>query len=89
MQITISERKGYSLARQGQFEEGYLAMDSITDLDRVGHESLSARITRTKMLLLEVHQLLGSDPLLCVLSESGISTGDISDCSYFHSKCSW
>ena len=86
MQVTISERKGYSLARQGRFEEGYLAMDSITDLDRARYENLSARITRTKMLLLEVHQLLGSDPLLCVLSESGISTPFISDYSYFHSE---
>src|SRR5271169_5037497 len=71
MQVTISENKGYSLARQARFEEGYLAMDGITNLDRIGPESLSARITRTKMLLLEVYQLLGSDPLLCVLSESG------------------
>src|SRR5271170_6085964 len=60
MQVTIAERKGYSLARQGRFEEGYLAMDSINDSDRIGIENLSARIFRTKMLLLEVHQLLGS-----------------------------
>jgi hypothetical protein len=73
MQVTIAERKGYSLARQRRFEEGYLAMDSISDGDKIGIESLSARITKAKMLLLEVHQLLASDPLLCVLSESGIS----------------
>jgi len=86
MQVTISENKGYSLALQGQFEEGYLAMDSISDLDRSGSENVSARITRTKMLLLEVHQLLGSDPLLCVLSESGILRIFLSDCSYFNPK---
>jgi hypothetical protein len=73
MQLTIAENKGYSLARQRRFEEGYLAMDSIPNHDRLGHETISARITRTKMLLLEVHQLLGTDPLLCVLSESGMS----------------
>lgn len=49
-----------------------MAIDSVSH-DRFGHESVSARITRAKMLLLEVHQLLGSDPLLCVLSESGTS----------------
>lgn len=73
MQVTISENMAYSLARQARFEEGYLAMNSIADLDRNVSENLSARITRTKMLLLEVYQLLGSDPLLCVLSESGMS----------------
>ena len=73
MQITIAERKGYSLARQRRFEEGYLALDCIPDPDRASHEILSARITRAKMLLLEIYQLLGSDPLLCVLSESGIT----------------
>jgi hypothetical protein len=72
MQLTIAENKGYSLARQRRFEEGYMAIDSVSH-DRFGHESVSARITRAKMLLLEVHQLLGSDPLLCVLSESGTS----------------
>jgi len=71
MQVTIAERKGYSLARQRQFAEAYLALESIGDLDRSGIENLSARITKAKMLLLEVHQLLASDPLLCVLSESG------------------
>jgi hypothetical protein len=78
MQVAIAERKGYSLARQRRFEEGYLAIDSITDHGRISLEILSARITRAKMLLLEVHQLLGSDPLLCVLSESGILTCIIS-----------
>ena len=71
MQVTIAERKGYSLARQRQFAEAYLALDSIGDLDGGGVENLSARITKSKMLLLEVHQLLASDPMLCVLSESG------------------
>ena len=71
MQVTIAERKGYSLARQGQFVEAYLALESIGDFDRLGIESLSAKITKAKMLLLEVYQLLASDPLLCVLSESG------------------
>lgn len=89
MQVTISENKGYSLARQARFEEGYLAMDSITDLDRIGSETLSARITRTKMLLLEVYQLLGSDPLLCVLSESGTSMNFLSDRSYLNTECPW
>lgn len=72
MQTTIAERKGYSLARQRRFEEGYLAIGNIEDHDRLSLEVLSSRITRAKMLLLEVHQLIGSDPLLCVLSESGI-----------------
>ena len=71
MQVSIAERKGYSLARQGQFAEAYLILESIGDLERSGIENLSARITKAKMLLLEVHQLLASDPLLCVLSESG------------------
>ena len=72
LQVTISENKGYSLAQQRRFEEGYMAMDNIPSNERLCHESISARITRAKMLLLEVHQLLSSDPLLCVLSESGI-----------------
>src|SRR5271170_1615798 len=71
MQVSIAERKGYSLARQRQFAEAYLILESIGDLERSGIENLSARITKAKMLLLEVHQLLASDPLLCVLSESG------------------
>ena len=89
MQVTISEKKGYSLARQGRFEEGYLAMDGITDLDHNGCQSMAVRITRTKMLLLEVHQLLGSDPLLCVLSESGTCKYVVTDGSYFNPECSW
>jgi hypothetical protein len=71
MQVSIAERKGYSLARQRQFDEAYLILESVGDLERSGIENLSARITKAKMLLLEVHQLVGSDPLLCVLSESG------------------
>jgi hypothetical protein len=73
MQLTIAENKGYSLAQQRRFEEAYQAMDNVSGHDRLSHEIVSAKITRAKMLLLEVHQLLGSDPLLCVLSESGIS----------------
>jgi hypothetical protein len=73
MAITVAERKAYSLARQGRFEEGYLAMEGILEVDKAGYESLAARITRTKVLLMEVEQLLQSDPLLCVLSESGKS----------------
>src|SRR5271163_3957741 len=46
MQVTIAERKGYSLARQRQFAEAYLALDSMGDLDRSGIENLSARITK-------------------------------------------
>jgi hypothetical protein len=69
MGVTVAERKAYSLARQGRFEEGYLALDGILEDDR--NEVLAAQITRTKMLLMEVEQLLQSDPLLCVLSESG------------------
>lgn len=71
MGVTVAERKAYSLARQGRFEEGYLALDGILENDRTGNEVLAAQITRTKMLLMEVEQLLQSDPLLCVLSESG------------------
>jgi len=71
MQVSIAERKSYSLARQRHFDEAYLTLESIGDLERSGIENLSARITKAKMLLLEVHQLLASDPLLCVLSESG------------------
>jgi hypothetical protein len=71
MQLIISENKAYSLAIQRRFEEGYLAMDGIMGNDRPRMETLSARITKVKILLLEVHQLLDSDPLLCVLSESG------------------
>ena len=71
MQVSIAERKGYSLARQRQFDEAYLILESVGDLERSGIENLSARITKAKMLLLEVHQLVASDPLLCVLSESG------------------
>ena len=71
MQTTIVEKKSYSLARQRQFDEAYLALESIGDIDSLGFEGLSAQITKAKMLLLEVHQLLASDPLLCVLSESG------------------
>src|SRR5271154_1550165 len=71
MAIVVAERKAYSLARQGRFEEGDLALDGILEDDRTGNEVLAAQITRTKMLLMEVEQLLQSDPLLCVLSESG------------------
>jgi hypothetical protein len=71
MQLVISENKAYSLARQRRFEEGYLAMDGMTGNERPNMETLSAQITKAKILLLEVHQLLDSDPLLCVLSESG------------------
>ena len=71
MQVSIAERKSYSLARQRQFDEAHLTLESIGDLERSGIENLSARITKAKMLLLEVHQLVASDPLLCVLSESG------------------
>ena len=89
MQVEISEGKGYSLARQGRFEEGYLAIDNIADCNHVGRENLSARITRIKMLLLEVHQLLGSDPLLCVLSESGIPCRFKVNHSYLNPECPW
>ena len=89
LQVEISERKGYSLARQGRFEEGYLAIDNITDCDQIVHENLSARITRIKMFLLEIHQLLGSDPLLCVLSESGISSWFGANSSYIYPECLW
>jgi hypothetical protein len=37
------------------------------------------------MLLLEVYQLLESDPLLCVLSESGTHLHLSSNSSRFHS----
>ena len=72
MGIMVAGHKAYSLARQGRFEEGYLALDGIAEAERASHEVLVARITRTKMLLREVEQLLQSDPLLCVLSESGM-----------------
>ena len=73
MGIMVAEGKAYSLARQRRFEEGYLALDGISEAERAGHEVLAARITRAQMLLMEVEQLLRSDPLLCVLSESGMS----------------
>lgn len=71
IQLVVAENKGYSLAQQRRFEEGYLAMNSIPSNVPQGVETLSAKITRAKILLLEVYQLLESDPLLCVLSESG------------------
>lgn len=71
MQVTIAENKAYSLARQKLFEEGYLAMDSISGMEKLVLETLSAKVAKARMLLLEVYQLLESDPLLCVLSESG------------------
>jgi len=74
MQSVIAESKGYSLARQRRFEEGYLAMDSIPSNVAHGLEMLSGKFTRAKILLLEVYQLLESDPLLCVLSESGMQS---------------
>ena len=73
MGITVAEGKAYSLARQRRLEEGYLALDGVLEAERAGHEVLAARITKAKMLLMEVEQLLQSDPLLCVLSESGMS----------------
>jgi hypothetical protein len=66
MQLVVSENKAYSLAMHKRFEEAYLAMDGIGSNDRPRMETLSARITKAKILLLEVHQLLDSDPLLCV-----------------------
>lgn len=85
MQLTIAENKAYSLARQRRFEEGHLALDGISGNDKLILESLSARITKARMLLLEVYQLLESDPLLCVLSESGIPLYLKSNYSHFHS----
>ena len=71
LQMVIAESKGYSLAQQRRFEEGYLAMDSVPISLPHGPELLSSKVTRAKLLLSEVYQLLESDPLLCVLSESG------------------
>jgi hypothetical protein len=85
MQLTIAENKAYSLARQRRFEEGYLALDGISSNDKLVLETLSARITKARMLLLEVYQLLESDPLLCVLSESGILLHLKSNYSHLHS----
>lgn len=84
MQLTIAENKAYSLARQRRFEEGYLAMDGLPGNEKLVLETLSARITKARMLLLEVYQLLESDPLLCVLSESGTYLPFMSDYSHFH-----
>jgi hypothetical protein len=85
MQVTIAENKAYSLARQKLFEEGYLAMDSISGTEKLVLETLSAKVAKARMLLLEVYQLLESDPLLCVLSESGTHLHLAAKSSHFHS----
>jgi hypothetical protein len=89
MQLVVSENKAYSLAMQKRFEEGYLAMDGIGGNDRPRMETLSARITKAKILLLEVYQLLDSDPLLCVLSESGSPRYIGTDLSHLYTECPW
>jgi len=76
MQLTISEKHGYSLARQRRFAEGHLALEDISHKD-LSIEAISARITRAEIQLMEVLQLLNSDPLLCVLSESAISIPNV------------
>jgi hypothetical protein len=85
MQVTIAENKAYSLARQRLFEEGYLAMESIQGTEKHVLETLSAKVTKARMLLLDVYQLLESDPLLCVLSESGTYLHLTADPSHLHS----
>jgi hypothetical protein len=85
MQVTIAENKAYSLARQRLFEEGYLAMESIQGTEKHVLETLSAKVTKARMLLLDVYQLLESDPLLCVLSESGTYHHLTADLSHLHS----
>ena len=84
MQVTIAENKAYSLARQKLFEEGYLAMDTISGTEKLVLETLSAKVAKSRMLLLEVYQLLESDPLLCVLSESGTHLYLAAKSSHFH-----
>lgn len=89
MQLAISENKAYSLAMQRRFEEGYLAMEGMVGNERPRMETLSAQITKAKILLLEVHQLLDSDPLLCVLSESGTSYRNRTNNSDLDTKRPW
>jgi hypothetical protein len=89
MNVVVAENKGYSLARQKRFEEGHSLIDTIPASDLHGQEGLSAKITRAKILLLEVYQLLQSDPMLCVVSESGITCPGRSNSSNLDSKCSW
>jgi hypothetical protein len=78
MQVLVAESKSYSLAKQRRFEESYLALDSVpTDIPHC-LETMSAKVARANIMLLEVYQLLESDPLLCVLSESGNLINEIS-----------